>query len=176
LEQNLPYGESEQGNLVGFLAMPEEAAEPLPGLLLFHEWWGLTEEIKTVARRLAREGYIVLATDFYGGRVAQDVAGAQALMTELVAAPERTRDNIRQAYQYLERLAFCKRFVLLLCGALRLVTEDRQHRLGHGRPLVAADRADAARGSRRGGDVLRRRDHRRRAAELLEHADARLLR
>jgi carboxymethylenebutenolidase len=109
LEQDLPYGESEGGNLVGFLAMPEEAAEPLPGLLLFHEWWGLTVEIKTVARRLAREGYIVLATDFYGGRVAEDVAGAQALMTELVAAPERTRDNIRQAYEYLERYALSPR-------------------------------------------------------------------
>jgi carboxymethylenebutenolidase len=106
LEQDLPYGEGENGNLVGFLAMPDDAAEPLPGVLLLHEWWGLNEAIKSAARRLAREGYIVLAVDLYGGRVASSDAEAQALMAEIVGAADRTRDNLRQAYEYLERYAF----------------------------------------------------------------------
>jgi carboxymethylenebutenolidase len=109
LEQTLPYGEDATGNLVGFLALPEEAAEPLPGILVLHEWWGLNDAIRDVSRRLAREGYIVLAIDFYGGRVATSVPEAQGLMGEIVAAPEQVRNNIRQAYDYLERYALAPR-------------------------------------------------------------------
>ena len=109
LEQELPYGEGQVGNLVGFLALPEAAAEPLPGILVLHEWWGLNDAIRNVSRRLAREGYVVLATDFYGGRIATSVPEAQVLMGEIVAAPDQVRSNIRQAYDYLERYALAPR-------------------------------------------------------------------
>ena len=109
LEQEIPYGEGPAGNLIGFLAVPADAAEPLPGVIVLHEWWGLTPEIRNAARRIARAGYVVLAVDLYAGRSATDVAGAQALMGELVAAPDQVRDNIRQAYEYLELYAFAPR-------------------------------------------------------------------
>lgn len=109
LEQDLPYGEGADGNLVGFLAVPEDAAEPLPGVIVLHEWWGLTEPIREVSRRIAREGYIVLAVDLFGGRTATEVSDAQALLRELVGDPDAVRDNIRQAYQYLERYALAPR-------------------------------------------------------------------
>lgn len=109
LEQEIPYGEGPAGNLMGFLAVPADAAEPLPGIIVLHEWWGLRPEIRDAARRIARAGYVVLAVDLYGGRSATDVAGAQALMGELVAAPDQVRDNIRQAYEYLELYAFAPR-------------------------------------------------------------------
>jgi carboxymethylenebutenolidase len=109
LEQDIPYGEGVGGNLMGFLAMPEDAAEPLPGIIVLHEWWGLNNAVKEAARRLAREGYIVLATDFYGGRTAESVPEAQALMRELVADPDSVRDNIRQAVAYLQLYALAPR-------------------------------------------------------------------
>jgi carboxymethylenebutenolidase len=109
LEQEIPYGEGPDGNLIGFLAVPADAAEPLPGVIVIHEWWGLTPEIHDAARRIARAGYVVLAVDLYGGRAATDVAGAQALMGELVGAPDQVRENIRQAYEYLELYAFAPR-------------------------------------------------------------------
>ena len=109
LEQDIPYGEGADGNLVGFLAVPEDAAEPLPGIIVLHEWWGLNDAVREAARRLAREGYIVLATDFYGGRTAESVADAQELMRELVADPDSVRHNIRQAVEYLERYALAPR-------------------------------------------------------------------
>lgn len=37
-----------------------------PGLLLIHEVWGLTKRIKSLAKRFAQEGYIVMAPDLYG--------------------------------------------------------------------------------------------------------------
>lgn len=106
LEQDLAYGEGERSNLVGFLAMPEDAAEPLPGVLVIHEWWGLNDNIKAMTRRLAGEGYIALAVDLYGGNVAQAPDEAQKLMAELMADTDAVRDNLRQAYEYLERYAF----------------------------------------------------------------------
>lgn len=109
LEQDIPYGEDAAGNLMGFLAVPEDAAEPLPGIVVLHEWWGLTDAVEEAARRLAREGYVVLAADFYGGRTAETVADAQDLMRELVADPDRVRGNIRQAVEYLRLYALAPR-------------------------------------------------------------------
>jgi len=106
LEQELAYGEAEGQNLVGFLAMPEDAAEPLPGLVVIHEWWGLNDNIRAMTRRLAAEGYVALAVDLYGGRVAEETGGAQALLAEIVATPDAVRSNLRQAYDYLDRYAF----------------------------------------------------------------------
>src|SRR5690242_1154438 len=51
LEQTLAYGEAARSNLVGYLAMPQDAAEPLPGIIVIHEWWGLNDDIKAMTRR-----------------------------------------------------------------------------------------------------------------------------
>jgi len=106
LAEDLAYGEEEGRNLTGYLAMPADAAEPPPGLLIIHEWWGLNENIKTMTRRLAAEGYVALAVDLYGGRIAEETSEAQALMAEIVEAPDAVRANLRQAYEYLDRYAF----------------------------------------------------------------------
>jgi carboxymethylenebutenolidase len=106
IEQELAYGEAGTRNLVGFLAMPGDAAEPLPGLIVIHEWWGLNDNIKAMTRRLAGEGYVALAVDLYGGRLAGTPEEARALMTELVAAPDAARVNLTQAYEYLTKYAF----------------------------------------------------------------------
>lgn len=109
LEQELAYGESAKNNLVGFLAMPQDAAEPLPGIIVIHEWWGLNDNIKAMTRRLAGEGYVALAVDLYGGVTAETPDAAQALMAALLAEPDAARNNLRQAYDYLEKYAFAPR-------------------------------------------------------------------
>ena len=48
----------------GYYAYPENMSNPLPGILAIHEWWGLNENIEAMARRLAGEGYQVLAVRF----------------------------------------------------------------------------------------------------------------
>lgn len=109
LEQEVAYGEGQKTNLVGFLAMPQDAAEPLPGIIVIHEWWGLNDQAKTMARRLAGEGYVALAVDLYGGATATTPDKAQALMTALLTDPESGRKNLRQAYDYLEKYALAPR-------------------------------------------------------------------
>lgn len=109
LEQTLAYGEGSSDNLVGYLAMPADAAEPLPGIIVIHEWWGLNDDVKAATRRLASEGYVALAVDLYGGASAQTPERAQTLMAELFADPDAARNNLRQAYDYLEKYAFAPR-------------------------------------------------------------------
>lgn len=60
------------------LALP--AQDRAPSVLLIHEWWGLNDQIKSVAAELAGLGYAALAVDLYGGEVADDAEGAMSLM------------------------------------------------------------------------------------------------
>jgi carboxymethylenebutenolidase len=66
------------------LAVP--AKTPAPAVLLIHEWWGLNDQIKSVAAELAQEGYLALAVDLYDGKVATTPEEAKALMTSIDAA------------------------------------------------------------------------------------------
>ena len=52
----------------GSLALPAKA--PAAAVLLIHEWWGLNDQIKSVAAEFARLGYVALALDMYAGKVA----------------------------------------------------------------------------------------------------------
>jgi carboxymethylenebutenolidase len=113
LEQTPAYGEGGRSNLVGYLAMPQDAAEPLPGIIVIHEWWGLTDDIKAMTRRLASEGYVVLAVDLYGGKTAQTPDAANALMTDFYGDPDAARRNLQQAYSYLEKYALAPRIATI---------------------------------------------------------------
>jgi carboxymethylenebutenolidase len=74
LTASLPSGRTVRATL----AAP--AAVPAGAVLLVHEWWGLNNQIQAMAAELAREGYVALAVDLYGGEVAATPEQAQALM------------------------------------------------------------------------------------------------
>jgi carboxymethylenebutenolidase len=50
---------------LGFLALPEAAPGPAPGVVLVHDVWGLGEHARDLCRRLAAEGFAVLGIDLY---------------------------------------------------------------------------------------------------------------
>jgi carboxymethylenebutenolidase len=66
------------------LALP--AATPAPAVLLIHEWWGLNDQIKTMAAEFAKEGFVALAVDLYDGKMATDPATAEGYMKTVDAA------------------------------------------------------------------------------------------
>ncbi|HWM94403.1 MAG TPA: dienelactone hydrolase family protein [Thermoanaerobaculia bacterium] len=86
----------------GYLAKPKAAKGPLPALIVIQEWWGLNENIRQMANRLAGEGYTALAVDLYEGQVAADSDKAMQLMRAAMERRPQLEDNIRQAYNYLE--------------------------------------------------------------------------
>lgn len=51
-----------------------------PTVLLVHEWWGLNDQIKTVAAEFAGLGYHALAIDLYDGQVATTPEDARRYM------------------------------------------------------------------------------------------------
>lgn len=53
----------------GFLAEPEKAGR-YPGVIVVHDWWGLTDWVKQQTANLADQGFVALAVDLYGGKVA----------------------------------------------------------------------------------------------------------
>jgi carboxymethylenebutenolidase len=98
----MPYTESGDELVYGYFAAPADVAEPLPALIVIHEWWGLNDNVRAMADRLAAEGYMVLAVDLYGGKTADTPGAARELMLEVVEEPETAKANIRAAYQFLE--------------------------------------------------------------------------
>lgn len=65
----------------GYLAVPESGSGP--GLIVIQEWWGLVDHIADVTDRFAREGYVALAPDLYGGTTTHDAGEASRLMQQL---------------------------------------------------------------------------------------------
>lgn len=87
--------------VTGFLAQPV-AGGNYPGVVMIHEWWGLNDQVKSMADILAREGYVVLAVDLFEGNVATTLEGAQANLRE--NPNNETLPRMEAAIQYLQDL------------------------------------------------------------------------
>jgi len=61
-------------------ALAAPAAAKTPAIMLVHEWWGLNDQIKSVAAEFAKQGYLALAIDLYGGQVAKTSDQARSLV------------------------------------------------------------------------------------------------
>lgn len=60
--------EYKQGDttLEGFLAYDDASTQPRPGVLLVHDWMGVSDFARTRAKMVAELGYVVFAADIYG--------------------------------------------------------------------------------------------------------------
>ena len=103
--QEVSYGNVGGKPLKGYFVKPAKAARGLPGVIVFHEWWGLNDNIRRMADRLAAQGYLVLAADMYGGQSAEKPDQAEALMQQAIAGGPAIDANIEAAYGYLKDTA-----------------------------------------------------------------------
>jgi carboxymethylenebutenolidase len=111
------------GQLVdGYLAEPTDKANA-PGVVVIQEWWGLDDEVKSVAERLAKAGYRALVPDLYRGKLALEAKEAEHLMGDLNFADAASQD-IRGAVQYLKATGSNKVAVTGFCmgGALTVLS------------------------------------------------------
>ncbi|MDP3963985.1 MAG: dienelactone hydrolase family protein [bacterium] len=83
---------------MGFYTAPQEEGN-YPGVVMIHEWWGLNDNIRQMARELAKEGYAVLAVDLFG-TVAATAEEARVQTTSLDQAA--ALENLRAAIRYLK--------------------------------------------------------------------------
>ena len=111
------------GNTVkGYLSIPDDATNP-PAVVVIQEWWGLNDQIKAVADKLAQDGYKVLVPDLYRGELALDENEAKHKMDGLDFADAASQD-IRGAVQYLKAEGSAKVGVTGFCmgGALTVLS------------------------------------------------------
>lgn len=94
----------------GYLALPDGAG-PHPGVVVIHEAFGLTDNIRDITRRFATEGYVALAVDLFTGhsravcmaglmgsmltgREPSSISDLSAAMDHLVAQPEVDAERV----------------------------------------------------------------------------------
>jgi carboxymethylenebutenolidase len=103
--ESVAYASLDGTTVFGHLAKPADG-EPKAGVLVIHEWWGLNDNIRAMADKLAAEGYAALAVDLYEGQIAEDRDGAMTLVRAAQENAERLQENLRQARAWLgEELA-----------------------------------------------------------------------
>ena len=103
------------GGTNAFVAWPASRTNA-PAIVVVHEWWGLNDQIRTLARRLAREGYVAIVPDLYHGQVASDPELAhelsrglegEAAMRDLDATVDWLKQQPGMAKSRIAVIGFC---------------------------------------------------------------------
>lgn len=112
-----------------YLANPG-AGTSAPGFVMIQEWWGLNDQIKGLADRLAGEGFRVLVPDLYRGKLATDADEAGHMMNGLDFLDAATQD-VRGCVQHLKQSSrtaavggFCMGGALTVIAAVHVPEVD----------------------------------------------------
>jgi dienelactone hydrolase len=90
--------------LEGFVARPDSDGAPRPGVLVLHDWFGVTDHVRVRAQMLARLGYVALAGDVYGADTRPaDGAEAQELVGKYYGDPALFRERVLANLEALRR-------------------------------------------------------------------------
>ena len=100
VKTNVSFPGADGSALRAYLSLPSGSGRH-PGIIMVHEWWGLSGDIAAMADRLAKEGFAVLAVDAYRGKLAQTAAEAGALRSG--TPPAQIASDLDAAYAWLVR-------------------------------------------------------------------------
>jgi len=100
--QSVDYSDEQGAPLQGYLAYDDALSGPRPGVIVIHDWRGLTETTRTRAQMLAQLGYVAFAADIYGKGVhPQSVPEYTQQMKGYKEDRVLYRERARAAYQAL---------------------------------------------------------------------------
>jgi carboxymethylenebutenolidase len=122
MAKTIEYKRPDGKTVKGYLAEPA-AGSKAPGMVVIQEWWGMNDQIRGVADKLAKAGYRALVPDLYRGKVALEANEAKHLMEGLNFGDAAGQD-IRGAVQYLKASGSAKAGVTGFCmgGALTVLS------------------------------------------------------
>ena len=127
--------------LPAFTVAPADAPASGPGVIVVHEGNGMSAQLIRFCERLAREGFRVIAPDFFSRSHGVDPTDFGAIIGSI------TPDNLKGDFAAAAEALRARRGV-----------EDRRHRVLHGRVVhVPRRQVGRRRRRRRRGAVLRRR-------------------
>ena len=102
-ETPVTYSDGE-ATMKGFVV--SDAARPgkRPGIIMVHEWWGITKHIRDEAHRLAQSGYTVFIADMYGNaKTADNPKDADALSSSVMNDPKVMESRFNAAREQLAK-------------------------------------------------------------------------
>jgi carboxymethylenebutenolidase len=140
-------------NVSGYLVYPAAANttgnNKLSAIIMIHEWWGLNDNIKSMANTLAKQGnYAVLGIDLFKGKLTKDPKQAMQQVKSVTDKPGEPISNMQAAVKYLSSLPFVDSSKIVSMGwcfgggqSLQLALHSEQHPLAatilyYGTPLV----------------------------------------
>lgn len=90
-----------KGGSTAYVAKP--AGDATKCVIVIQEYWGVNDNIKDIAGRYAKEGYLAIVPDLYRGKVTKDKTEASRLMHELetedgLAMIQAALDKAREEY------------------------------------------------------------------------------
>jgi carboxymethylenebutenolidase len=86
-----------------YVAQPDDNVQH-PGVVLIQEWWGIEPHIRSVAQRLAAEGFVVAVPDLYHGKVATEPDEAAKMVMLLTQSVDRASKEIIGALETLKAM------------------------------------------------------------------------
>jgi carboxymethylenebutenolidase len=127
--QMISYKRPDGKDVPGYLAEPKTGTGA-PGMVVIQEWWGLNDQIKGVADKLAGDGFRALVPDLYRGKVTLDRKEAEHLMTGLNFGDAAGQD-VRGAVRHLKAKSskvgvtgFCMGGALTILSAVNVPEAD----------------------------------------------------
>jgi dienelactone hydrolase len=90
--------------LKGFVVYDEARQGRRPGVLVIHEWWGITPHVRGEARKFAEQGYTAMVVDMYGdGQSADNPKDAGKLAGSVMKNPPVMQSRFNAARVELAR-------------------------------------------------------------------------
>jgi carboxymethylenebutenolidase len=83
----------------GYITVPSTSEGP--GVLVLHAWWGLNDTMKAFCTQLAESGFTAFAPDLYHGKIADNIADAEALGSALDSNHQQAKAEIADAAKFL---------------------------------------------------------------------------
>ena len=101
-EEPVTYKDGET-SMKGFVVYDDAQKGKRPGIVVVHEWWGITQHIHSEARRLASLGYTAFIADMYGdAKTADNPKDAGALSGAVRGNPAAMQSRFDAAMTALE--------------------------------------------------------------------------
>lgn len=88
----------------GFIVYDDASNAKRPGMIVVHEWWGITKHTRAEARRFAQQGYTAFVADMYGdAKSADNPADAGALMKSIMGNSAAVQSRFIAAREQLAK-------------------------------------------------------------------------
>jgi len=90
----------------GFIVYDDASRTKRPGIVVVHDWWGITKHMHDEARKYAGQGYTVFVADMYGnGKTADNPKDARDLLFALRENPATMHSRFNAAKETLSKHA-----------------------------------------------------------------------